>query len=343
MSGAGQARAARRARLLELIEHAGAGALLLERPANFAWYTGDGESRVDFARAEPVARVLVTGSAEYVLTSTIEGPRMRAEQTPGMTVVEHPWEEGPGGALRELTEGALLASDSGRDGTPALTQPIDELRHVLDAEAIERLRGVGAALSAALSEAAAGVRAGMSEQELAGDVARACRSRDLVPTVVLAAGDERVRAYRHPVASAARIARRAMVAASAARGGLYANLTRMAWLEQPTADDLRRQAACEEILARTRGATRPGRTIADVFADIRRFYADAGFADEWRRHHQGGTTGYASREIVATPHTHQAVREGMAFSWNPSVEGAKAEETFVLTAAGPEPVTGAPG
>jgi hypothetical protein len=47
-------------------------------------------------------------------------------------------------------------------------------------------------------------------------------------------------------------------------------------------------------------------------------------------------TGYASREIIATPGTQQEVKEGQAFAWNPSLVGAKAEETFVLGPDGPE-------
>jgi hypothetical protein len=88
-------------------------------------------------------------------------------------------------------------------------------------------------------------------------------------------------------------------------------------------------------------ATRPGRTVAETFADCRRFYADAGFPGEWRLHHQGGLTGYGSRELIATPHTDDLIEPGQAFAWNPSVTGAKAEETFVLTEAGPEVVAGA--
>jgi Xaa-Pro dipeptidase len=83
-------------------------------------------------------------------------------------------------------------------------------------------------------------------------------------------------------------------------------------------------------------ATRPGRTLADTFEDCRRFYDEAGFPEEWKLHHQGGTTGYASREIIATPHTRPEIEPRQTFAWNPSTTGAKAEETFVLADVGSE-------
>src|SRR5215212_2871256 len=127
---------------------------------------------------------------------------------------------------------------------------------------------------------------------------------------------------------------------STGRGGLYANVTRMVHFEEPDAELKRRHEACEVILGRMREeATRPGYTLADAFADCQRFYAEAGFPDEWKLHHQGGMTGYASREVIATPHTEQQIRVGQAFAWNPSITGAKAEETFILTEDGPEVIT----
>jgi hypothetical protein len=86
-------------------------------------------------------------------------------------------------------------------------------------------------------------------------------------------------------------------------------------------------------------ATRQGRTLAQAFEDCRRFYAEAGFPEGWRDHHQGGMTGYASREVIATRGTQQEIREDQAFAWNPSLVGAKAEETFVLRHDGPEILT----
>jgi antitoxin VapB len=88
-------------------------------------------------------------------------------------------------------------------------------------------------------------------------------------------------------------------------------------------------------------ATRPGRTLAEAFQDCTGFYADAGYPDEWKLHHQGGLTGYGSRELIATPASHHVIAVGQAFAWNPSITGAKAEETFVLTESGPEVVAGA--
>ena len=128
-----------------------------------------------------------------------------------------------------------------------------------------------------------------------------------------------------------------MLVACAERGGLFVSLTRMIYFKEPDPQTARRQDACEEVLSRMREeATREGRTLAQAFEDCRRFYGEAGFAGGWRDHHQGGMTGYASRELIATPGTHQEIRESQAFAWNPSVEGAKAEETFVLGPHGPE-------
>jgi Xaa-Pro aminopeptidase len=193
-----------------------------------------------------------------------------------------------------------------------------------------------------MAEAAATVEAGMTEHEVAGALAAACRRRGLTVTVLLAAADERIAMHRHPLPVGRTIERRAMLVASAERGGLYANLTRIVELDEPDREEERRVRACERILARMREeASRRGRTLAEAFDDCRRFYAEEGFPEEWRLHHQGGLTGYASRELIATPSTDDVIEPGQAFAWNPSITGAKAEETFLLTEHGPELIAGA--
>jgi Xaa-Pro dipeptidase len=330
-------------RLGRLMERHGLDAVVLRRPANFAWYTGGADTKVDHVAPEGVADLIVRGDGSpLVLTSTIEAPRMRAEQTPGLEVVEYPWHEDRHAALGAVVGAGRLGSDLGLPGTVDLSEQIARLRRTLDPDAVDSLRAVGAAATAAMAEAAAAVEPGMTEHEAAAALAAACRSRGLTATVLLAAADARIARHRHPVPVGATIERRAMLVASAERGGLYANLTRIVELEEPDPDLARRQRACDEILTRMRDeATRPGRTLSQAFADCRRFYAEAGFPEEWRLHHQGGLTGYASRELIATPATDAVIEPGQAFAWNPSVAGAKAEETFVLTEHGPELIAGA--
>jgi Xaa-Pro aminopeptidase len=326
----------RRQRLLEMADRLGLGAVLLGLPANFIWYTGGADNRVDHSQPLGVAAILVTPDAEYVVADNIEAPRMREEETPGLEVVEHTWHEGAAPLYRELAGGVPLGADFPLEDLRDVSEEISPLRYTLDAEAIELYKRAGAETSAAMQEAAASVSRGMTEHEAAANLIAFCRRRGLTTSVTLVAADERIVRYRHPIPRGATIERRVMLVVCAERGGLYVSLTRFVYLEEPDEDLQRRQGACEEILYRMREeATRPGRTLADAFEDCKSFYAEAGFPDEWRLHHQGGMAGYAAREVIASPETEQEIQVGQAFAWNPSITGAKAEETFVLTGDGP--------
>jgi Xaa-Pro aminopeptidase len=265
---------------------------------------------------------------------------MREEQTPEMEVVEYPWHEESGALLRELTIGAGVGTDFPSTSGSDLSAEISPLRYVLDGDAIEHYRHLGADTAQAMSEAAGSVSPETDELEAAAELAAACLGRGMFAPVLLAASDERLVRYRHPVPHGGPLGKQAMLVVCAERGGLFVSLTRMVYFQEPDPQTARRQEACEEILRRMREeATREGRTLAQAFEDCRRFYAETGFPEGWRDHHQGGMTGYASREVIATPGTQQEIREGQAFAWNPSLVGAKAEETFVLGQLGLEILT----
>ncbi len=264
---------------------------------------------------------------------------MRHEQTPDMDIAEHPWHTGSGALLKEFA-GGPVGTDHPSELGPDVTAEILPSRHVLDEEAIQRYRRLGADAAAAISEAASPLSPDTDELDAAAELTSACRRRGMFSPVLLAASAGRLGRYRHPIPRGGPLGGRAMLVVCAERGGLYANLTRMVSFEDPDPETLRRQEACDEILRRMRQeATSPGTTLADAFGLCRAFYAEAGFPDGWRDHHQGGTTGYASREIVASPQTRQEIRAGHAFAWNPSLPNAKAEETFVLLPQGPEVLT----
>jgi Xaa-Pro dipeptidase len=75
--------------------------------------------------------------------------------------------------------------------------------------------------------------------------------------------------------------------------------------------------------------------MGDVFRKGINVYAEVGFADEWRLHHQGGPTGYRTREFRVTEGTDAVIVENQALAWNPSITGTKSEDTIIATPSGP--------
>src|SRR5215210_730383 len=85
--------------------------------------------------------------------------------------------------------------------------------------------------------------------------------RGLVAPDLMAASEERLVRYRHPVPHGGPLGRQAMLVACTERGGLFANLTRMIYFDDPVPEMVTRQEACEEVMRRMREeATRQGRT-----------------------------------------------------------------------------------
>jgi Xaa-Pro dipeptidase len=131
-------------RLRELMDRLGLEALLLRRSVNFAWYTNGADNRVDHASPFGVADVLVTRDAQRIFTNNIEAPRMREEQTPDLEVIEHPWHEDETDALREVVGDAPLGADFPLEGALDVSEAVAPLRYVLDPDALERYKQIGA-------------------------------------------------------------------------------------------------------------------------------------------------------------------------------------------------------
>jgi hypothetical protein len=88
--------------------------------------------------------------------------------------------------------------------------------------------------------------------------------------------------------------------------------------------------------------TRPGISGSELYERAAAGYASQGFPDEIDLHHQGGATGYKTRDWVAHPKSIEVVREDQAFAWNPSITGTKIEETCVVTSNDVETITRSP-
>ena len=96
-------------------------------------------------------------------------------------------------------------------------------------------------------------------------------------------------------------------------------------------------------------ATSPGATWGSALAKGLDVYASAGHPDEWQHHYQGGPIGYGAREFSVAPpsapnaFTDEVVLPGQPFAWNPTVAGAKSEDTFIAAEGGAQALTNGDG
>jgi Xaa-Pro aminopeptidase len=292
---------------------------VIVRPENFAWLTGGGDNTV--AVGEGVAWLEVVDGQVELHTSRIEEKRLVEEEVPGISrVIVYPWYAVP---------------EPGRPND--LEYDLTPLRLVLSPQEQEAFRKLGRDAALAVGEAMRAAKPEWRERELAGAVAEKAFSLGIQPVVLLVAGEERIFKYRHPLPKDRTLGRLCMAVICGRRKGLIANLTRLRSFGHPHADELYWKVL--QVEAAALDSTCPGTPLNAVLLSIQKAYRAVGRPEAFEEHHQGGIAGYRPREVVATLQNKTELLVGMAVAWNPSLPGAKVEDTFLLTDKGLENLT----
>jgi Xaa-Pro aminopeptidase len=332
----------------ELLEREKLDAFRLRGVDWFSWITGGASSVVILTNECGVAEVLVTRDSAAILTSAIEEPRMREESLSGresLELVSFSWAEP---RQREdwigsrLPKNARVASDRPAAGEIPLPAALLRAKRRMSEDEIKRYRELGKEASFAMTAALRLARPEMSEFEVAALGAQSLLQRGIDPTLVLVGGADRVARYRHPVATRQRIGAQALMVFCGRREGLYACLSRFVFFKEPSPEireGFRSLAAIEGAAFKL---SRPGRQLSGIYQELAGAYSQAGKPHEILKHHQGGLTGYLSREVVARPDTHDTLEAGNVVAWNPSLPGLKMEDTALVTETGLEILTADP-
>jgi Xaa-Pro aminopeptidase len=197
---------------------------------------------------------------------------------------------------------------------------------------LERYRQVGQLASEAMTEVLNQAQPTWTEYQLAGAGAKALWARGLHPALTLAAGDRRLPLYRHPLPSGETIGRQAMLVFCARGYGLIISLTRFVCFGGLSEQDQKLHRSIAEIEAVALNHSQLETPLNAVYNALAQAYERHGYPNAIREHHQGGAAGYGAREVVATPETSDRLAANMVLAWNPSIPGAKIEDTFVLNA-----------
>lgn len=341
------------ARIVDMLAANNLGGVLIGSQHNFSWLTAGGRNGVDLSREAGAGALLVRNDGKrFVLANRIEMPRLLNEELAGeeFEPVEFPWEEEKAcasylatRAIALLGDGAALGSDIGvgPEATPVETA-IARCRSQLTSSEIERFRSLGSEAAQAISALARELAPGETEREVARRAVDVLAARGIRAIVALVAADERIQQFRHPVPTDRRWRKVLMIVVCAQRGGLIASFSRIVCKGAIPDEMQRRTLATARVNAKLLSATRPTTSGAELYRLAAAAYEEAGYKDEERLHHQGGATGYRTRDWLAHPSCFERVQPEQAFAWNPSITGTKVEETCVVLDDGVEVLTATP-
>ncbi|MEW6663872.1 MAG: M24 family metallopeptidase [Thermodesulfobacteriota bacterium] len=330
-------------RVREFLRAKGLAALLLKRQANFSWMTCGGLNLVGITTEMGATSLLIGEDAKYVISNNIEAPRMIEEERleeQGFIVKTFPWhEEDEASLVKTLAGSGTLGSDAPFPGAVAAAEEIARLRYRLTPEEVERYRWLGETVSTALERTVMDTQRGEKESEVVGRLCRELWKDRIDPVTLMAAADDRVFRFRHPIPSEKPVDKYLMVSVNARKWGLIVSLTRFVYFGKVPEELREKHLANVYIDCVFMAASRPGTPAREVLQKGIDTYREKGYPEEWKHHHQGGSIGYTGRDYRANLNTPDIIQESQAFTWNPSITGTKSEDTILASSKGPEMIT----
>lgn len=302
--------------------------VIIKKQPNFSWITAGGRGFIGLASEAACGCVVVTADGVYLAANNIESPRLLAEELPTSFAepITLPWEEDSGMDAMLRKKLGKLADDGELDAWFR-----QERVNLMNSE-IERYASAGASVAEILENNCRTLMPSTSELEIAGAISGDLWAAGIEPITLLIAADDRSEHFRHYVPTGKVVTRGVICSLCARMGGLVVSATRC--VSFGNEDFAQRYGALLQVERAAFEATAPGVKLGEILGRIKSAYAQNGLGDEWKNHHQGGMTGYLAREIRVDDDCQRPAQYNQAFAWNPSVAGAKCEDTVLLQKEG---------
>lgn len=308
--------------------------MMLRKRKNFSWVTEGKVNHIVQATESGVCDLLVFEDKAYAITVKMEERRLVEEELADVPfqieVISDDWYKGSDHLIERLAMGKKMVTDSPFLDWPNIDDLLTPLRSVLSDAEIIRYRSLCKDTATIVETVAKQIQPGQTEFEIAAMLYERTVASSSNVQVALVATDERIYKYRHPIPTKKQLERHAMLVLCAERGGLVANVTRFVHFGNIPEEMRSRQENLATIDVAMNTATRPGQRIGDVVKAGIRHYQAAGFPEDWKLLHQGGLTGYNSREYLATPDSQDLIEVNQVYTWNPALPGVKSEDTILV-------------
>lgn len=336
-------------RVYQFLDENNLDGIFLTQVRNFYWITaGLGNNQIVRNNEIGAASVLILRNGKkYLICKGSEADRLMDDSMAalGYELVRYDWyKSNPKYDIREkildrLSDDGTIGSDVKYPGTILVSGKFAKLRYKLTDTEIKKYRWLGKECTEAVEHVCRSIIPGMDEYEIEYITANALLSRGITPTVLLIAADERIYKYRHALAGGKKLERYAMINVVGEKWGMSIAVTRFVHFGTLPNDLRLKLKAVAKLNTLFEISTVPGKPLNKIFEECKEWYADVGWEGEWKLHHQGGATGYMSRELAIYPGVDGVVLENQAYAWNPTITGAKIEDTIIIHADSFEVVT----
>lgn len=294
---------------------------------NFNWLFAGADHHINIATENAASKVYIDRENVIIESNNIETPRLKDEEIHFNDFIEyknHYWFE------KDESRSGNIAIDRKDNNFLCVSQELRSLRMQLTENELERYKVLGNHTGNIIESVAKNITPGMNEQEIAGKIAQKSYKKGVLPIVNLVAADDRVYKFRHPIPKNNKAKKYVMIVLCAKKWGLIANATRLVHFGSLSKELKEKYENVQKVEKTFLENTIPGMRISDIFEKGVESYKKNGYPEEWKKHHQGGITGYSPREIIANYNTDYKVKENNVFAWNPSITGTKIEDTYFI-------------
>lgn len=327
-------------RVRSMLAASGAGALLLQDPANIAWFTAGADTArctVEGCRTS----LFVTDEARLFATNAVDSAQLFEREAFGLgfQLKQREWFQPHDALVEDLCRGRKVVSDSGFEGTRNVAKRIRQLRCPLTDLEVDRIRRLSKVLVHAVESSASHIRPGVSEASVAGELSHRLIRRTVTPVRIQVCADGRNIRYRHWSYGEDPIESYATVSCVAKRWGLHVAVSRTVCLNKVPDELLAAHQKAVMMHATGMYFSRTGAQLKDIWPKVRRIYDKFGMPTEWQLADQAEIIGYRAMEHQLTPESEYELQAPTAMHWHPGVNAALASDTILVMPGGCEIVT----
>ncbi len=328
------------ARVRTLLTAAGADALLLQDPANIAWFTAGADPARCTAEGCQTS-LFVTDDARLFATNAVDSAQLFEREAFGLgfQLKQREWFQPHGALVEDLCRGRKVVSDSGFEGTRSVAKDVVRLRRPLTDLEVDRIRRLSKVLVHAVEISAGHIRRGVTEASVAGELSHRLIRRTVTPVRIQVCADGRNIRYRHWSYGEDTIESYATVSCVAKRWGLHVAVSRTVCLNQVPEELWVAHQKAVLIHATGMYFSRTGQQLKEIWPKVRRIYDKCGMPTEWQLADQAEIIGYRAMEHQLTPDSEYELQAPTAMYWHPGVNAALTGDTILVMPGGCEIVT----